>query len=333
MPITVDFSRSPTAKEKMKLQGRAHRLGRPDYARRLRHAYDVMPGALPLTGLKLRSGFAFRIDEIDHDSSDRKAPPRHFRPPATRLQSPRGANLRFELSLIALAQSVRRPGDKAKLNTLGLKVKGSSRAPGWADLLVADSEDGVLGSTFVTARDKRTRSVRSSFEALQRAGLVGIPGVPGERDRFERFVLLNEQGVEAIGEAEEYTVPTRDEEMFVMPAGFVTNGWVHVLEDSEIALLLMVGCRKGGWPEGDLLVIPPDVRLRQYGIHRDAYSAARKTLEWFGLLRVEEVGRHGDGRAENGELRVHRLGLEVGGFDRPAIETVARALQEQLARR
>ena len=106
-----------------------------------------------------------------------------------------------------------------------------------------------------------------------------------------------------------------------------------MLEDSEIAILLMVACAKDGWRENGLLVMPPEVRLHSYGIHRDVFSSARKTLEWFGLLKVEEIGRHGDGRAENGEQQVHRLGLVSEGFEAPAAITVTGALSLQLARR
>ncbi|WP_448711920.1 hypothetical protein [Microbacterium profundi] len=119
-----------------------------------------------------------------------------------------------------------------------------------------------------------------------------------------------------------------------MPGGFITHGWLHVLEDSEIALLLMVACAKEGWWDRGLLAMPPEIRLRNYGIHRDAFSAACKTLKWFGLLTVTEMGRHEDGRAEEGVLQVHRLGLVPGGFEAPAVKTVAEeTLKVELSRR
>jgi hypothetical protein len=85
------------------------------------------------------------------------------------------------------------------------------------------------------------------------------------------------------------------------------NGCFHVLEDAEITLLLMVACGRGtlvATSKADLVpgevAIPAEVRLRGYGIHRDPFSAACKTLEWFGLLGVREVARHFDGRGEDG---------------------------------
>lgn len=333
MAITVEFTRPPTSKERPKLEGRLHRIDRPEHIARIDRVYKSMPGELPSSGLAVRSGFSFREGGIDADASDRRAPSHELRPPATRLITSRGAALRFALTLLAVVQTARKPGAKARLNELGLEVGGNSKKLGWTDLLVADATDSNRGGVFLTARDKRARSVRNALTALAAAGLVSIPGEPGVHNRFENFVLLNERGIEAVGEAEEYRVPKRTEARFTMPAGFVTNGWLHVLEDSEIALLLMVACGKGGWPEDELLVVPADVRLRHYGIHRDAYSSARKTLEWCGLLRVEEVMRHGDGRAENSELRVHRLGLVPTGFEEPAAQTVIDALRYQIARK
>jgi hypothetical protein len=35
-------------------------------------------------------------------------------------------------------------------------------------------------------------------------------------------------------------VPQAGESCFDVPISFISNGWVHVLEDSEISLLLMV---------------------------------------------------------------------------------------------
>ncbi|QEE61169.1 hypothetical protein FVA74_05955 [Salinibacterium sp. dk2585] len=332
MADTVDFTRPPTSKERLKLQARLQRLGRPEHVARIDRVYGAMPGTIPSTGLVVRSGFSYRESDIDLDASDRKAPPRNQRPPATRLITSRGATLRFALTLLALVQTKRKPGAKARLGELGFGVAGSSRTLGLADLIVTDAADSNQGGVYLTARNKRARSVRSALAALAEAGLVAIPGEPGARDRMKDFVLLNECGVEAVGEKEEYYVPSRGEATFEMPAGFVANGWLHVLEDSEIALLLMVACQKGGWPENGLLVVPADVRLRHYGIHRDAYSSARKVLEWCGLLMVEEVARHRDGRAENAELRVHRLGLIPSGFEALAVPTTIEALARQITR-
>ena len=333
MPITLDLSRAPTAKESAKLDARLRRLSRPEQLPRIERIYESMGAELPATGLIFRPGFSFRDERVDQDASDRSAPPRELRPPATRLMSSRGAALRFELSLLSLVQTKRKPGARARLVEFGFEVRGSSRTRGWTDLLASDASDSNRDGVLMTARDKRARSVRSALLTLSDAGLVDFADGPGKRDRYERFVLLDERGVEALGEAEEYRVPTKAEPTFALPSGFVANGWLHALEDSEIAILLMVACARDGWWENGALVMPPEVRLRNYGIHRDIYSSARKTLDWFGLLEVREVGRHADGRAENGEQQTHRISLLPGGFDAPAVTTVIGALNSQLSRR
>ncbi|MER3386864.1 MAG: hypothetical protein RIC81_00790 [Microcella pacifica] len=299
----------------------------------INRVYSSMRGELPPTGLLIREGFSYRALAAGTLASDRKALPRELRPPATRLMSSRGSALRFILTLIALVQTRRRAGAKAKLVEFGFEVAGHTSAWGWTDLIASDATNSNSGGVFLTARDKRARIVRNALLSLEEAGLVDIPGRPGERNRFEKFVLLNERGVEAIGEHEEYRVPTKAEPTFTFPAGLIANGWLHVLEDSEIAILLMVACAREGWRDGGLLVMPPEIRLQNYGIHRDIFSSARKTLVWFGLLNVEELGRHGDGRAENGDQLVHRLGLVPEGFESPAATVVMSALTAQLARR
>ena len=329
---TIDFSRPPTPKERSSLEVRRRRLDQPDYATQVQEIYASMPGRLTPSALVIRSEFSYRVEGASSDASDRKAPPREERPPATRLRTSRGAALRFGITLIALAQKNRKPGVKARLSELGLDITGSASQLGWADLLAADAVDSNSGGVFITARNKRARSVRNALEALSDAGLVDIPGKPGDRSRFEDFVLLNERGVGDVGEAEEYKVPGKAERTFTVPSGFMDNGWLHLLEDSEIALLLMVASGRGGWVEGGLLAMPAETRLRHYGMHRDGYSSARKTLEWFGLLEVEEIGRHRDGRAEEADLRLHRLGLKEAGFNQPAVITMRQALGEQLSR-
>lgn len=332
MSIAVDFTRPPTEKERLKLESRIARLENQERIEQITRACALISGKALSRGVNIRSGFSYRGGSPETGASDRKAPPRVQRPPATRIATSRGSALRFALMLLAFVQTKRKPGAKAQLSEFGLTVGGHSSETGWIDFLATDAVSSRNSRVFLTARDKRARSVRSALVALENAGLVFLSDELGTRNRFDGFVLLNESGREAIGGVEEYRVPRSSERTFTMPAGFVESGWVHVLEDSEIALLLMVACREGGWIENDLVAIPADVRLVNYGIHRDGFSSARKTLEWCGLLRVEEVGRHDDGRAEESDFRVHRLGILPAGFDEPAITTVTGALRRQVAR-
>lgn len=327
MVFSLDLTRPPTAKERARLTGRLWRLRRSDLADQMARVGELLPA--PKSGkLVIRTNFSFRSARVDDDASDRRAPRPEFRPPATRLIRSRGSALRFAVTLLALAQGHHRAGHRARLADLGLPVVGDSQQSGWADLVITDATDSD-GKDFIRVRDKRARSVRSALRALEDAGLVRIPTVPGG---LKDFTLLDERGVDVVKELEEYKVPAH-ESVFDVPDGFISSGWLHVLEDSEIALLLMVACGAGGQREGRYLVMPSETRLLHYGIHRDAFSSARKTLEWFGLLDVEEYQRHDDGRAENGELRVHRLALNEDGFTRPAVATMTDVLESQMERK
>lgn len=336
--LDIDWTRKPTTKEREQLQRRLLRLQRKGLSAHLESIdaklakYERPTSKLRSEGLHLRPQFAHLTDPIDGDSSDRKVAPRELRPPATRISSSRGSALRLELTLLALLQLHRRQGAKAHLAELEIPITGDSQNTGWADLVAVLPPDSNTSGIYHSARDKRARTVRSALERLEAAGLVDVPGEPGERNRFERFVPLHEAGAAALGECVEYTVPEASEKVFTMPPGFILNGWLHVLEDSEIAVLLMAACGDGAWNEDGLQAFPGVVRLCHYGIHRDPYSAARKTLEWFGLLEVREVGRHEDGRAEDDERYLHRIGLNPAGFDRPALPAIQHALQRQLDR-
>lgn len=336
--LVIDWTRKPTMKEREQLQRRLLRLQMEGLSTHLESIdtklveYKRPASRFQSTGLRLRPQFAHLTDPIDGDSSDRKAPPRELRPPATRISSSRGSALRLELTVLALLQLHRKPGAKAHLADLQIPIAGDSRNTGWADLVAALPRDSNARGLFYSARDKRARTVRSTLESLEAAGLVDVPGESGERNRFEKFVPLNEAGSGALREREEYAVPEISDDVFALPPGFILNGWLHVLEDSEIAVLLMAACGRGAWDEDGLWAFPGVVRLCHYGIHRDPYSAARKTLEWFGLLEVKEVRRHEDGRAEDDERYLHRIGLRTAGFEQPALPTIQDALQRQIDR-
>jgi len=336
----IDFSRPPTDKERQQLERRLQRLENPALPAHLEALktkltdYERTGGKLRADGLRLRQSFVYLTDPVDTDSSDRTAPPRELRPPATRISSSRGSALRLQLTVIALIQLHRKPGAHAHLAELRIPIAGDSQHTGWSDLVAVLPTDNNVGGIYHTARDKRARTVRKALKCLEAAGLISVPGEPGDRNRFEGFVPLHEAGTKARGESEEYAIPkTSDAETFTMPTGFILNDWLHMLEDSEIAVLLMAACHEGAWPDDGLWAFRGEVRLRQYGIHRDPYSSARKTLEWFGLLDVNEIHRHPDGRAEDDDRRVNRIGINHTGFNAPALPTIRTAIHQQLDRR
>lgn len=337
----LDLSRRLTGKEKRAFLARQGRLNGPFGA----SAADATRAFNDLveqhTGLVLRDSFSLLSEPIDEDLvSDRRAPKRPLRPSATRISSSKGAALRFYLTALALGQVGTAPGGRAKLPDL--EIAEFSGKTGWTDLVATGAEVFGKGRNQAAVRDKKGRSVRTALDTLAEAQLVQLPGTPGLRGRHSGFTLLHEAGRQLAGDSRPYHLPKNDDtDFFAMPPGFLTNGWLQVLEDSEITLLLMVACGKGSLYDGggdkiDLdageVAIPAEVRLRSYGIHRDPYSTARKTLDWFGLLGVREVGRWDDGRAEEDYQRLHRMMLLESGFERDALETVRQTIDDQLER-
>lgn len=339
MEIALDFTRKPTAAERTQLERRLARLRGEGLATHLEGlsqrlvTHETTHGKFRAEGLRLRQGFARLDSPVPGDHSDRKAPPREQRPPAARIATSRGSALRLELTALALAQLHRRPGVKAHLSDLGIPITGHASEFGWADLIGSLPPPSHAASGYVGSRHKRARTVRSALDSLERAGLISIPGDPKVKDRYENFALLKEVGAQAVSEREEYVVPTLTESrVFTLPADFILKGWLHVLEDSEINALLMMACTAGPSYDGGQMIFPGEVRLLHYGLHRAPFSNARKTLEWFGLIEVEEIDRHDDGRAEDNRQMLHRVKLLPQGFNVPALETTVDVIQSQLKR-
>lgn len=296
------------------------------------------PGLLSAEGLRIRTPFSYLERPIpEEEATDRRAPKRALRPPATMISSGKGAALRMYLSALAYAQIKNRPGRRG---TLDIPLSSFSREWGWNDIVATPAVASGRGATGASIREKKARTLASALDTLSEARLVHLPGTPGKRGRYEAFSLLDEAGWQRGGDPLPYLVPAKNEDYFTLPTGFVTQGWLNVLEDSEITLLLMVACRRGTLNaignDPDVapneVAIPAEIRLRHYGIHRDPFSSARKTLEWFGLLDVREIHRHEDGRAQDAEMRLHRLSLLREGFESPALETVRETIDHQLSR-
>ncbi|WP_286172066.1 hypothetical protein [Arthrobacter sp. JUb115] len=215
---------------------------------------------------------------------------------------------------------------------VALPIVGNTRSAGWTDFVVTDAGDNS-GINFIASKDKRARSVRSSLKALEREQLLKFVAASGKRGSLEKYHLLDEMGGQG-SHIEPYKVPRSHEEVIALPSEFILNSWINVLEDSEISLLLMIACGKGGFYNDGFVAIPSNVRLLHYGIGRDPYMLARKTLEQFGLIEVEEVGRHSDGRADSEEgYFPHRFRVLEDGFKKQALPTAIGILKQQLHRK
>lgn len=327
-----NFSRRPNAKERAAYAARLGRLGGAMGEQIEASAenflnYGSSGGALLNRGLRIRKSFSY-LTSPQGDFSDRRAPARHQRPSATHVASGKSCALRLFLMALSLAQKEGKSGAKA----IHPPIQSERDALGWADLIATDASDSYGRDSFIRSKDKRIASVRSAFKKLEEAKLIDVAGPEGKRDRYQKYFFLNEGGKQN-ETLEPYKVPSVNDEIFILPPSFITKSWLHVLEDSEITLLLMIACRQGALNE-DHVAIPAEVRLRNYGIARDPYSQACKTLASFGLIDVYEMGRHDDGRTIGGEnYMLHRLSLNQDAFQENALPKVTQELKTQLARK
>lgn len=287
--------------------------------------------------LVLREDFVVRPEpaEVPGDPSDRLLPPPNERPPATRLASPRGIALRAFLTAVFVAQSRsggERPGNTLPMNNLD--------AVSWVDLFATPAVRGGGEKTYASVRDKKARQLQHALGRLSAddVQLVYLPNGAKAVGKYEGFLLLHERGA-PYGDGENgdrYTVPVpaSDERLLQLPAGLFLNGWIHLLEDSELAFLLMLAwlhARFGNQP----VFVKSDIRLLHFGLGKDAYEAHRM-LNRLGLVDVQEdPNRHFEGGQVSGyndghHPKLHRFQLLHEGFDKQATATVRTAIEHKL---
>ncbi|GII52766.1 hypothetical protein Pth03_11550 [Planotetraspora thailandica] len=139
--------------------------------------------------------------------------------------------------------------------------------------------------------------------------------------KYEQFQILDEGGARPAGETVPYLVPRSGEHHIALPTSFFENGWIYVLEDSEIAFLLMLfhlhkTISTQFWVKAETYE-----RLAHFGIGRDAYGA-HEVLKIFGLIDVQiGANRRPDGRIfrpasyPDGDRPLNRFMLTPEGFE------------------
>lgn len=283
----------------------------------------------------IRSDFAYRARPAPGDASDRRLPPRADRPPATRIMSPRGTALRFYLTALFEAQT-RSSAGTHPTNDRPLRARGE--AVGWVDLVAPRAPVTSPDSRYAGVSDKKLRQLQDALARLSHpeVQLVSLSGRSSATGRYEGFQLLDEAGARKHGAPAPYVVPhRRDADVFALPATLFTNGWVHVLEDTELAFLLMLACWRAAVGERQV-AIPEATRLLNFGLGRDAY-ASYELLKRLSLIEVEvDEQRHLDMKVmdygKGGEARLHRFKLLDDGVEELAIPTVLKVLGDRLAR-
>ncbi|MEU9888454.1 hypothetical protein [Sphaerisporangium sp. NPDC051011] len=279
--------------------------------------------------VRVRSRFVYQSQPAPEDASDRSLPQRRHRPPAARVFSPRGIALRFYLIALCAAQMRARAGERPS-NDLPLMAGGDET--GWIDLIAAPVKAQRAGQFSASRSSKKQRQVITALQSLSNAEvqLVRLPNEEKNSGKYEAFQLCDEGGVRADGDVPDYLVPKTTDVTFDLPVGLFRNGWIHLLEDTELAFLMMVAHASPPLGTGKSVKIPSGCRLLHYGIGRDAYEA-HKTLQLFGLLEVQaDENRHYDGKVKNyGEgvqARLHALRLLPDGFDEPAAARIKKII-------
>jgi len=313
--------RKATATERPRVQRRLDRLEAMTAATsKATKALADLPGADALERVRIRNGFVYASRPAT-DVSDRKVPPRGQRPPATRLMASTGSALRLLLIALFEAQTRMRSGS-AHRNPRPI-TSSESDTPSWTDLLTTPAVDSTEGDWMIRAEEKRVRSIRSALLALEAEELVWLPNANQTRGVLEGFRLLRENGRRASGDNPRYKIPTDTSAFFTIPATLFTRGWIHVLQDTELAFLLIICYHQHSHDPGEKFRIKTDIRLRRHGLGRDAYSDSARLLSELGLIDVEtDPHQHDDGKvAGYGNRRFslpNAFQLLPAGFDKDA---------------
>ncbi|MEU8276477.1 hypothetical protein ACFYOK_36015 [Microbispora bryophytorum] len=323
-------------KTRKQLQTRAARLH--DLEEEIDRATEALKALKPAdrhpAEVRVRVGFVYRDDPSPVEPSDRRAPDPAYRPPATRIMTPTGSALRLYLLALYEAQLHAKPGQRPS-NPLPL-VDDSGRGRGWVDLLAPRSSLAwnVSINVATSRADRKKRRIISALKALSNSELplVHLPNHGKAVDTYEHFQLMNEAGPQGHADPVPYVVPRR-EDYFVLPPSLFLNGWIHVLEDSELTFLMML--IHWQWKTRTHPVkIPSDDRVLRYGIGRDAYEAHR-LLARYGLVDLEpDPDRRSDGTVVNhkdaGWNPLHKFRILTAGLHQPAVTTALEGLKQEL---
>lgn len=277
--------------------------------------------------LRLRPSFVELAQPLRGPVSDRKVRQLVRRPPLAKLVAPRGVALQAFLIALLQAQGTTKRGH-APANVLSIEPEGEADRS-WSDLLAVHTMGGRDNRRRKVAdRDNRVRQIKRALARLERddVRLVELALSSGSHGRYERFRLLHESGSPKRPVPIKYTVPAPTEIAFDIPKDFFLQGWVHVLEDREIAAYLVL-CQRGA--QAFRIEWSPDERLRNYGLPRTTYESFA-TLERFGLVEAfVDPNRRDNGQIvghSEGEVAAANAWQLTDGVSATAIDVVLKQL-------
>ena len=332
----LSIARPPNARECAVLKARLNRLTemQQSVAGASYHLQALAAGpATPADDVRIRHGFVrLFVPDAAADTTTRNATRRDQRPPSTRLMSPRGRSLSFFLIALFEAQMRLGAGQLATRNKLPLKAENDH--PGWTDYIATDAQDATEGRIFIDVPTKKVRQLQSSLTRLHKENLISVPPAKGRHRRYEDFVLKREDA-RPVGDNGVYWVPEHESDFFTVPAWLFTNGWIHVLEDSELVLLLIAArmrSQHGDAPQP----LASGPRKLHYGLSRDSFEAGHRVLDYLGILDViSDYQRSADGKVEKFNDRgaqPHLLRFHPEALDRPAFPAIIDTITEQIAK-
>jgi hypothetical protein len=209
------------------------------------------------------------------------------RPLIARLITPRGLAMRLYLTALYEAQVTQRPGS-LHANDRPL-WPDSSEQIGWVGLLAVTASVTAKGRSTM---DNRLRQVKSAIERVVREGAFTLPFASRPRNKFEHFLLSNDDGTLVGVPADHIYVTPRRNEGVGIPVEFYTNNWLHCLTDSEIALWLSLRLLAKENPAAHResgVFMADSTRRHRFGLTRDAYEA-HAALRHFGLIEALDIG-------------------------------------------
>jgi hypothetical protein len=119
-----------------------------------------------------------------------------------------------------------------------------------------------------------------------------------------------------------------------VPISVFTQGWIYVLEDTELLFLLVLAHYHRGLPGG--FRIESDIRVRHIGLGPDAYEA-HVLLSELGIVQVTpDPSRRANGTVEDysvaGASLPHELKFIPAGLETDSLVALTRQLEDLLER-
>ena len=273
--------------------------------------------------IRVRDGFVALAKPLPGVMSDRHPPARSLGPPLAKLVSSHGVTLRTALMALFVAHCA--PSSPKLMNHLPIEPDGEF--VGWRDLIVvvADARPGTVRA--VSPNDNRVRQIKRAFDRLAQpeVGLIAQPRAGTARRKYEDMRLLHERGVRPTGIAPDYSLPRPTDSVVAIPSDFFRQGWVNVLDDSELAAFLMFRHRTQSAAAGEGVALTGDDRLSRYVQRRSVWDK-HQMLADLGLMEtVADERRRPDGTVENfaedGPAAFHRFTMKDEPLAHPALNS------------